>query len=63
MAKPAIRLSEGAQWVVNRMPNSLYPQFQRDMEEAIEAVMHQYGYTSGIAMAFRDQSPATVERD
>lgn len=60
--KATVRLSEGSEWVVNRMPNSLYPSFQKDMEEAISSVLHQYGYNSGIAMAFRENSPVYVER-
>lgn len=60
--KATVRLSEGSEWVVNRMPNVLYPQFQKDIEEAITAIMYQYGYNSGIAMAFREHSPVYVER-
>lgn len=60
--KATVRLSEGSEWVVNRMPNVLYPQFQKDLEEAITAIMHQYGYDNGIAMAFRESTPVYVER-
>lgn len=60
--KATVRLSEGSEWVVNRMPNVLYPQFQKDLEEAITAIMCQYGYNSGIAMAFRESTPVYVER-
>lgn len=63
MAKPQVRLSEGAQWVVDRMHNSLYPQFQKDIEEAITSIMCQYGYNPGIAMAFKESTPVYVERD
>lgn len=62
MAKSTLRLSQGAEWVVDRMPNSLYPQFKKDMEEAISAIMHRYGYDSGIAMSFRESTPVYVER-
>jgi|AGFT01.1.fsa_nt_gi hypothetical protein len=62
MAKATVRLSQGAEWIVDRMPNVLYPQFQKDIEEAISAIMHQYGYNSGIAMAFRENTPVYVER-
>lgn len=62
MAKATVRLSQGAEWVVDRMQNSLYPQFQKDMEEAIDTVMRQYGYDNGIAMAFRESTPVYVER-
>lgn len=62
MTKATVRLSEGAEWVVDRMPNSLYPQFQKDMGEAIAAIMHRYGYDNGIAMAFRESTPVYVER-
>ncbi|QQG33430.1 hypothetical protein [Pectobacterium phage PcCB7V] len=60
--KATVRLSEGSEWVVNRMPNVLYPQFKKDLEEAITAIMHQYGYDNGIAMAFRESTPVYVER-
>ncbi|QPI18194.1 hypothetical protein POP15_146 [Pectobacterium phage POP15] len=60
--KATVRLSEGSEWVVNRMPNVLYPQFKKDLEEAITAIMHQYGYDVGIAMAFRESTPVYVER-
>lgn len=57
--KATVRLSEGSEWVVNRMQNVLYPQFKKDLEEAITAIMHQYGYDNGIAMAFRESTPST----
>lgn len=60
--KATVRLSEGAEWVVSRMPNVLYPQFKKDIEEAITAIMYQYGYDNGIAMAFRESTPVYVER-
>lgn len=62
MKNPTVKLSRGAEWAIDRMPNSLYPSFQKDMEEAISSVLHQYGYNSGIAMAFREDSPVYVER-
>lgn len=62
MGKATVRLSQGAEWTIDKMPNSLYPQFKKDMEEAITAILSQYGYNNGIAMAFRESTPIYVER-
>lgn len=62
MAKATVRLSQGAQYVVNRMLNSQYPQFQEEVEDAITSLLCKYGYNSGIAMAFRESTAVYVER-
>ena len=64
MAKATVRLSQGAEWWIDKMPNVLYPQFKKDIEEAITSIMYQYGYDDGIAMAFRESTPVYInERD
>lgn len=62
MSRDPVRISQGAAWVINRMPNSVYPNFQEELEQAVSKVMHKYGYDSGIAMAFRENGPIIVER-
>lgn len=62
MSKPSVRLSQGAEWVVDRMTNDMYPQFQKEMEDAVTLIMFKYGYDNGIAMAFRESTPVYVER-
>ncbi|QYC52625.1 hypothetical protein [Salmonella phage SSBI34] len=62
MGKPTVRLSQGAEWVVERMLNTQYPEFQKEMEDAISRIMFKYGYDNGIAMAFREHTPVYVER-
>lgn len=60
MAK--IVLSEGASWVVERLPDSVYDKVKKEIEDFIEMKMLQVGYDQGIRIAFREYKPANLER-
>lgn len=60
MAK--IILSEGASWVVERLPDSVYDRVKEEIEYFLELKMFQVGYDQGIRMSFNEEKPARLER-
>ena len=60
MAK--LTLSQGASWVVERLPDAVYDKLKHDIEFLIEREILRVGYDMGIRQAFNEEKPATLER-
>lgn len=60
MAK--IILSQGASWVVERLPDSVYDKVKKEIEDFIEMKMFSVGYDLGIRVGFNEEKPARLER-
>lgn len=45
MSRAVIQASPGALWVVNRIPNKVFPQFQEELEQAMLEVLENMGTT------------------
>lgn len=62
MARAVIQASAGALWVVERIPNKVFPQFQEELEQAILAILEKYGYDTEARESFREIMPVVVVR-
>lgn len=57
-----LTLSQGASWVVERLPDAVYDKLKHDIESLIEREILRVGYDMGIRQAFNEEKPATLER-
>lgn len=62
MARAVIQASAGALWVVERIPNKVFPQFQEELEQAMLAILEKYGYDTEVCESFREIMPVVVVR-
>lgn len=62
MARAVIQASAGALWVVERIPNKVFPQFQEELEQAMLAILEKYGYDTEVRESFRKIMPVVVVR-
>lgn len=62
MARAVIQASAGALWVVERIPNKVFPQFQEELEQAMLAILEKYGYDTEARESFREIMPVVVVR-
>lgn len=62
MKSPVLKLSEGADWVIDRLPNAAYENLKEEMEAQMLALLRKYGYTDEQAEAFNETSPFKLER-
>lgn len=62
MSRPIVRASEGALWVIDRIPNKHFEQFQEELEQAALAVLEKYGYDAEVRTSFKEIMPLVVVR-
>lgn len=55
-------LSEGASWVVERLPDSVYEKLKGNVENFLEMELLRVGYDMGIRVSFNEEKPARLER-
>lgn len=63
MSTSEIRLSAGAQWVIARLPDSVFEEVKHLIENTIETELRRVGYRRDIREFFHEDGPATLERD
>lgn len=62
MSRAVIQASPGALWVVDRIPNQAFPQFQEELEQAMLAILEKYGYDTEVRTSFSEVMPVVVAR-
>ncbi|EDL7894863.1 hypothetical protein [Salmonella phage SS9] len=62
MGRPIIHASEGAIWVMTRIPNVHFPQFQEEIEQAMLTILEKYGYDTEVRESFNEIMPVVVAR-
>lgn len=55
-------LSEGASWVVERLPEAAFQSLKEDLETVIAYEMKLAGYDEEVIKAFQESGPITLER-
>ncbi|EIF8777781.1 hypothetical protein H1Y97_004695 [Escherichia coli] len=55
-------LSEGAKWIVDRIPDKDYNYFRAELNNAILRVMEKYGYDREVSSSFDESVVVRVER-
>lgn len=55
-------LSDGAKWVVDRIPNKDYDYFKDEMNNAILRVLEKYGYDREVSASFEESRVVKIER-
>lgn len=53
-----VQLSEGAKWLVKRIPNKNFEAFQAELV----AVFEKYGYDEELRLAYNEDKPLIVRR-
>lgn len=62
MKTPVLKLSEGADWVIDRLPNQQYEELKEEMEAQMLALLQKYGYTEDVEAAFNETGPFSLIR-
>lgn len=62
MSRAVVQASLGALWVIDRIPNENFPQFQEEMEMAMLAILEKYGYDTEVRVSFKEIMPVVVAR-
>lgn len=57
------KLSEGAEWLVDRLPVTAFQSLKEDLEAVIEHELEVRGYGKELREAFTEQKPLVMERD
>lgn len=60
MAK--ITLSEGAEWIIERLPKSQFEKLKFDIEALVTFQIENYGYDKELKKSFNETKPVTLER-
>lgn len=60
MAK--LTLSQGASWLVERLPDAVFEQLKEDIETLIDHELKLRGYDEALKQSFSETEPATLER-
>lgn len=58
----SFKLSEGAVWMIERLPEAAFKSLKEDLEAVIEHELEVRGYGKELRAAFSEQTPATLER-
>lgn len=58
----SFKLSEGAVWMIERLPEAAFKSLKEDLEAVIEHELEVRGYGKELRAAFGEQTPATLER-
>lgn len=53
-----VQLSEGAKWLIKRIPNKNFESFQAELV----AVFEKYGYDEQLRLAYNEDKPLVVRR-
>ncbi|AUG87843.1 hypothetical protein HOS54_gp106 [Klebsiella phage Menlow] len=53
-----VQLSEGAKWLIKRIPNKNFEAFQAELV----AVFEKYGYDEELRLAYNEDKPLVVRR-
>lgn len=57
-----VDLSDGAKWIVDRIPDKDYNYFRSELNNAILRVMEKYGYDREVSNSFGEYVVVRVER-
>lgn len=59
----SFKLSEGAVWLIERLPEAAFKSLKEDLEAVIEHELEVRGYGKELREAFNEQKPLVMERD
>lgn len=58
-----LKLSDGAAWVIDRLPEEKFLRLKKDLEDIIYSKLNALGYDAEIEDAFRESSPVNFNRN
>ncbi|WPJ50241.1 hypothetical protein ACQ27_gp369 [Klebsiella phage K64-1] len=62
MKDSVLKCSEGADWLVDRIPNAEYNAMKSEIELCVHAIFQKYGYGKELQDAFNESIPVKLER-
>ena len=62
MKDSVLKCSEGADWLVDRLPNAEYNAMKSEIELCVHTIFQKYGYGKELQDAFNESIPVKLER-
>ncbi len=62
MKDSVLKCSEGADWLVDRLPNAEYNAMKAEIELCVHTIFQKYGYGKELQDTFNESIPVKLER-